>query len=896
MATAQQMPGPRTTRLADDAATAALYATHPRRKASIQEPSATTGETRETPYLNQKSTGGASNLSAASAGAALAHANQKPIEVWRPGRFTDAEKAAWSVRDFTPPEIPQPSTGYSAAGLGAAIIAVREQRASSAVSPTQTIYKHDITTLDPTNTAVGGHAKDKARRAATGAYASRKRADSAPSEPALSSETPYALRAAGASHRAKVDDEEEALDHLDPAMEASRIQHSHANARMYTSAPPIASEVEERNRRNSLRAAALSMAKDMYDVSGPRGETANVDPAVYAAQEGQNRLQYRKTVSGAMGTTAHKALALQDAAQKRAAEKLARMRDDHVELQEYYGTAPQPQRSRLTTRRKRTSSDADSTQADAEQSRQIRNQMTSLRSKLDRVDVQRQKDRDFLMEAARRNVDATIQDMEMKLYQNTGRAPPSIQKQWDEAARERVRQETEVAEASGAQGNRVNIGTQHYMDMADVEAVARSRVQPALDEITDQAELRRAQEIESRLDAEENQRQAAIEREREASVNGLGGDREEKKRSEKRQGNRLSQLLFRKKSKRTRGDKPIEQTEDVNQEPTSTQEAPIAAGSAAANEPTTEPTTKDEPESKTENKSEHAISAPVLENAPVSKMSTAEDDTHPEPAAAKDNAVFAASPAAPIAAPVRLVTTGPSDTSETHPQRDAAATGVISDMHIVRPITSPRADSKLKTWFRDRLVRRGSGPIPVYPHQPGPDFHTDSEIGFTGGAALTGAGAGAGAGRSGGESRGAALSSHPVSGAELDSSSPNNGNGTFLDVTKTSTLDSESSPNGNGNGNGNGGKRERLRKSFMKTLSRNSNSEPKTNGFTNGAGAGAGEGSHSRQGSNAFSETKVTGESLQGLRDSATEHNLPVPPILGQTSSTGRESRFSEDL
>lgn len=474
--------------------------------------------------IDQKSIGGAANLSAASAGAALAHANQKPIEVWRPGRLTDAEKAAWSVRDFTPPEIPQPSTGYSAAGLGAAIIAVREQRASSAVSPMQTVYKPDISTLDPTNAAVGGHAKDKALRAATGAYTSRKRADSAPSEPALPSDTPYALRAAGASHRPKVDDEE-ALDHLDPAMEASRIQHSHANARMYTSAPPVASEVEERNRRNSLRAAALSMAKDMYDVSGPRGETANVDPAIYAAQEGQNRLQYRKTVSGAMGTTAHKALALQDAAQKRAAEKLARMRDDHAELQEYYGTAHQPQRSRLTTRRKRTSSDADSTQADAEQSRQIRNQMTSLRSKLDRVDVQRQKDRDFLMEAARRNVDATIQDMEMKLYHNTGRAPPSIQKQWDEAARERVRQETEVAEASGAQGHRVNIGAQHYVDMADVEAVARSRVQPALDEITDQAELRRAQEIEARLDAEENQRQAAIEKEREASLNGFESEK-----------------------------------------------------------------------------------------------------------------------------------------------------------------------------------------------------------------------------------------------------------------------------------------------------------------------------------------------------------------------------------
>lgn len=473
---------------------------------------------------DQRTTGGAANLSAASAGAALAHANQKPIEVWRPGRFTDAEKAAWSVRDFTPPEIPQPSTGYSAEGLGAAIIAVREQRASSVQSPTQTIYKPDISNIDHSRAAVGGHAKDKALRAATGAYASRKRADSAPSEPAVSPDAPYALTAAGASHRARFEDEGP-LEHIDPAMEASRIQHSTTNARMYTSSPPVATEVEERNRRNSLHAAALVMAKNMYDASGPKGETASVDPAIYAAQEGQNRLQYRKTVSGAMGTTAHKALALQEAAQKRAAEKLARMRDDHRELQDYYGTAPQPQRSRLTTRRKRTSSDADQSQADAEKSRQIRNQMTSLRTKMDRVDVQRQKDRDSLMEAARRNVDATILDMEMKMYNNTGRAPPSIQKQWDEAARERVRREAEaeaeVAQASGAQGNRVNIGAHTYMDMADVEAVARSRVQPALDEITDQAEERRAQELEARLDAEEKQRQAGIEKEREASLSNI---------------------------------------------------------------------------------------------------------------------------------------------------------------------------------------------------------------------------------------------------------------------------------------------------------------------------------------------------------------------------------------
>jgi hypothetical protein len=476
--------------------------------------------------IDSRATRATTDLSHASAASALAHANQKPIEVWRPGRLTDAEKAAFHVKDFSPPEIPLPSTGYTAEGLGAAIIALREQRATTnQLSNQQTSPQHDISR--------SSDIQDKARRAATGAYAARQRADSAPSEPVNTTDSNWALSAAGlSSHRAHVENEGPTV-HLDNAMELSRITHAAtANARLYTSSPPIASEVQERNRRNSLHAAALVMARDMYEITGPTGEASNMDPAVAAAQKGQSRLQARKTVSGASGATGspgQRALTLQEAAQRRAAEKLARMRDEHAEMQQYYGTAPQPQRSLLSARRKRTSSDADSTQGDAEQSRQIRNQMFSLRNKLNKVDEQRQKDRDLLMEAARRNVDAQIHDMEMKVYADTGRAPPSIQKQWDEAARERARQEVEDAEEKETPTNRVNIGASLYMDMADVEAVARTRVQPALDEITDQAERRRAEEQEARLDTEEQQRRAAVEREREASLS----------RAEKRDGGKL---------------------------------------------------------------------------------------------------------------------------------------------------------------------------------------------------------------------------------------------------------------------------------------------------------------------------------------------------------------------
>lgn len=448
------------------------------------------------------------NLSHASAASALAHANHKPVEIWRPGRYTEAEKAALCVKDFSPPEVPQPSTGYSAEGLGAAVLAVREQK-----SP-QTIQKHEIEVRQ--SRAQEKARQEKALQAATGAYATRKRADSVPSEPVITSEPRYALTAAEACQHVPAE-EEEPLDHLDSAMEASRITHAaNQNARLYTASPTLPSEVVERNRQNSLRAAALSMAKDMYDVPGSKGDTG-VYAAIYAAQRGHGQAQYRNTMNGAHGTAVRNALTLQEAAQKRASEKLARLRNEHAEMQAYYGTAPQPQRSRLASRRKRASSDADATPTDVERSRHIRYQMSSLRTKLDQVDEKRQQDRDLLMRAAQRNVDQKMQDLDMRMWTDSGRAPPSIQKQWDEAAEARVRKEAESAEATGATTNaeRINIGGRQFVDMADVEAVARSRVQPTLDEISDQAESQRAHELEERLDAEEEERRATIERERE---------------------------------------------------------------------------------------------------------------------------------------------------------------------------------------------------------------------------------------------------------------------------------------------------------------------------------------------------------------------------------------------
>ncbi|KAJ5774599.1 Eisosome protein 1 [Penicillium paradoxum] len=865
MATAQQLPAGRT-RLADDAATAALYVTHPQRRASVHTPTAT-----NTQYFNPRSAV-TPNLSHASAASALAHANRKPVEVWRPPtRLPAAEKAAFCVKDFSPPQQPQPSTQYSAHGLGAAVLAVREQRASISQASVSSVHRRGSSTDRYHHTAVGGNPQEKALQAATGAYTlSRKRADSAPSDPGVPSGPPHARLATGTSRPSRVE-EEDHLGHLNPAMEASRIQHiANANAKLYTSSPPVQSEIEARNYKNSLRAAAISMANDMYKANETKRRPSETDPAIAAAQKGQSQLGYRKTVSAADGSAVRRAIALQDAAHKRAAEKLARMQDENADYREYYGTPLEPQRSRLTSRRKRTSSDADVSQMDAEQSRQIRSQMTTLRTKLDRVDVKRTQDREMLMQAARRNVNQTIQDMEARVYADTGRAPPSLQREWDEVAQERVRQEAETFELTTAQSGRVNIGGQQFMDMADIEAVARARLQPALDEITEDAETRRAQELEARLDAEEKQRYAAVERQREAEVKAL--EKQEKgtsKRDNKSESKIPKFFLWRKKGKRAR----VEESETEGAQAVS----PVPQEAVEEQAPATTSETDVSRESIPEVASVETDTADAATPVAITPVATVPSVQEPETSIATvSSAPETETPALveegePEAIPRRPVR------SQTDPlafeQQDAAATPGPAIVHyFTPPTTSPRADSKLKNWFRDRLVRRSSGPMAVYPHQPGPDLNSDSEPAFQGGAALTGRD----------ESRGAALRSHPL--GMTDTIPTHNRSSSYynndLDVTKINSVESSpefSKPNGNGR------KRDRLRKSFLKTIS-GSSDEPASNGA-------------SRRASEIPAQSKEFGAAdIQSLRDSAIEQGLPVPPPLGDAMSAKRESRFSEDL
>ncbi|PYH40066.1 uncharacterized protein BP01DRAFT_235263 [Aspergillus saccharolyticus JOP 1030-1] len=469
--TTATLPRSRSVRLAGQAATAALYVTHPERRLSVREPSAA-----ETERLTLKATGSRPGFSHASAVAALAHARKEAatVPVVEHHRTSDSRS----------------QEGYKAAAY-----VFGNRQSPSARSRAASDFKQDLVAADP----LAGRDLDdreKALRAATGALnGSRRRADSAPTD------TPHV----GVSS-------DEVLGDLDSSMEASRIQHiANTNARLYTASPPVSPEREEHKRRSVMQAAALSMAREMYAVVETK-EQGRVGHAGSASQ---------RSPTGAEPIILQQAFSLQDAAEKRAAEKLASMQDETAIYREYYGLEPQPTRSSLQPRRRRTSFDTDVSSGDADRTLEIRHQMSSLRSRLNAVDERREQDRALLMEAARKNVDATIQDMEMRVYAETGRAPPSMQKEIEEAALARAmleRQERQEADSQYQGVDRVNISSKRFVDMSDVEALARSRLQPTFDEITDRAENQRARELEQRLDQEEAHRREAMYREREVET------------------------------------------------------------------------------------------------------------------------------------------------------------------------------------------------------------------------------------------------------------------------------------------------------------------------------------------------------------------------------------------
>jgi hypothetical protein len=414
--------------------------------------------------------------------------------LWQPEASAAGSKAALLAHRQGPKlDLWEPEA--SAAGNSAANIAFRKQ----GLGPGAVDYGYT------------DDGRKNALTAATGANlsAGRKRAQSVPAPPETYPDSrnsaKNALGAATLAHsasvRAKPQSQQAPVTDSNRlgsgAMEAARIQHAKSISRdMYTSTPPVALEIEEKNHNDALQASAISMAKKIYEIQQQKIDGASAARSGAVAAHGQQPA----TGEGDIKQQAMRYIGIQEAAQKLAQERLAKIGyDENAAYRSYYGY--EKPRSKLSMRRGRSNANNDTTPGPADdsdsdeddfRSRRIRSQMEQFNKTLEDVDAKkRENDRKFLMAAAERKVQAQMQGMDKKIYDQTGKMTPAMVDEWDEKARQRALANSETRmEHHG----KVHLGNGKWMDQSEIDAIAQARIQPTLDEITVKTDKRRAED------------------------------------------------------------------------------------------------------------------------------------------------------------------------------------------------------------------------------------------------------------------------------------------------------------------------------------------------------------------------------------------------------------------
>lgn len=485
-------------------------------------------------------TAGLANIeSSAEAAASLANAHHQDFEHWKPDTSEAATKAALLAKDYKSSELWQPQR--SSAGSRAAALAAKDTRSVDVWHPAatqagnsaagQAMRGSGLKSPLSTNATVEG--VNKALLAATGAMTSgRQRSGSSPitksAYPDSENSAANALSAASFANKSSLRMTQGRKD------AASSLQSANADAawlqkaavtnlprEMYTSNPPVAPEVEEKNRQAGQRAAAISMAKQMYEMQQKaiaQAQEAEKSDSHVAANYLHNRKQSVNSIDEAYQSTPQY-VNLQEAAQKLAAERLAKLHDEHAAYRNYYGTNVAPQ-SRLSVRnrpRRRASSEGASHTTEEIYSKLSHPEMSLSKENTAQVDAKkRQKDRDLLMAAAQRNVKASMQSMDEKVFAETGRPSPTMVEDWEQKANARAKA---ASKARMVNHGKINIGGGKYLDQSEIDEIAAKRVQPTLDEISEKAALQRARDAELQHEEQERNRTAAAQNQSEKERN-----------------------------------------------------------------------------------------------------------------------------------------------------------------------------------------------------------------------------------------------------------------------------------------------------------------------------------------------------------------------------------------
>ena len=463
--------------------------------------------------------------SSAGAAASLANKNKKSFEYWKPGEIPAANKAALQANDYKMAPLWHPE--LSAAGSKAALLAAEEGGDVKIWRPSPTDAGGSAAAQAMRMKGLSpkldyGHTEDGGKRALMAATQSmatgRRRAGSTPTEPPASypdskNSAANALKAATSVSR-RGQPAPVAQTPTGPPINAGKIHNAavtNLSREMYTSNPPVAPELEEKNKQAGLRASAIAMAQQMYNVQQKAIEQAAADSSRAESRYGAVHAQNRPpSVMSEESYAPPQYANLQEAAQKLAAERLAKLHDEHAAYRTYYGTQGAQPSHKLSIRgrtRRRASSDGLVGEDDEERSRQIRSQMSLFTDKLAQVDdKKRQKDRNSLLAAAQRNVRASMTAQDEKVFNETGKVSPAMMAEWETKAKAKAEAESSTRMVNHG---KVNIGGGRYMDQSEIDAIATTKVQPTLDEVTATAEKQRARDEELRQQQLERERIAA---------------------------------------------------------------------------------------------------------------------------------------------------------------------------------------------------------------------------------------------------------------------------------------------------------------------------------------------------------------------------------------------------
>lgn len=466
--------------------------------------------------------------SSAGRAANMANSHHKSPTLWKPGLSASAGKAALvahkdggKVNIWTPEHTKE---GNSAAGS-----ALRKKGLAPELDYGYTSEGHK-----------------KALVAATGAVSTTRRPASSSShdEEALPR---GALNAATIANQPSVKRKTEANRSSfaadAAALEAARVQHLGRNVPrdMFGEHPPVKLEEKEKQRQDAIHASAVSMAKQMDDVIKKKGyyNYANT-PGSAGRMAVNNAESIRKSEATAaaddLRQQALQYIHLQEAARRSATERLKKLyTDDEVAFRDYYGYSPAPpQRSRLSVigrprgrassesnpRRRRLGKDGDANSSDEDEDAirastlRRQQQPASFRDQMAPQfdEKKRQKDRVNLLAAAQRNVQSNLTSLDKRVYEDTGKVPPSMQLEWEAKAKAKAQATADIeARKAAATHGKIDVGGGKLVDQAEVEAIASRRVKPTLDDINDKAERQRAEEAERR-------RLAHVQKEQEANL------------------------------------------------------------------------------------------------------------------------------------------------------------------------------------------------------------------------------------------------------------------------------------------------------------------------------------------------------------------------------------------